>query len=154
MASVLISGPAGAGKSQEAKRRRDAAEGPAVIADFQSIVAALLGQTRGPDGTYPERPDWILPIAEYTRRAVITAARGRGIGVVATNSDGDAARRRFLLEIIGPDPGAPTAPTGEIILDPGEEAIARRLAGKSGRLSRACKQASDRWYRRLPRRGR
>ena len=150
MASVLISGPAGAGKSQEAKRRRDAATAPTVVADFQSIVAALLAQTRGPDGKYPERPEWILPLAEYTRRAVITAARQRGIDVIATNSDGDPGRRRFLLEIIGPDPNAPTAPTGEIIVDPGEEAIARRLAGKSGRLSRACKQASDRWYRRLP----
>ena len=104
------------------------------------------------DGKYPERPEWILPLAEYTRRTVITAARKRGIDVVATNSDGDPGRRRFLLEILGPrreDFGPALGDTEEIIVDPGEEEIARRLAGKSGRLSRACKQASDRWYRHL-----
>ena len=150
MPSILISGPAGAGKSQEAKRLRDAAAGPTVVADFQSVVVALLQQERGPDGKYPLRPDWVLPLAEYVRRAIVTGARAREIDVILTNSDGDPERRRFLRGILGPDPNAPTAPTGEIIVDPGEEAIARRLAGKSGRLSRACKQASDRWYRRLP----
>ena len=96
MPSQLISGPAGAGKSQEAKRLRDAAAGPTVVADFQSIVVALLQQERGPDGTYPLRPDWVLPLAEYVRRAIVTGSRARDIDVILTNSDGDPERRRFL----------------------------------------------------------
>ena len=146
MPSQLISGPAGAGKSQEAKRLRDAAAGPTVVADFQSIVVALLQQERGPDGTYPLRPDWVLPLAEYVRRAIVTGARARDIDVILTNSDGDPERRRFLRSILGPADGP------EILIDPGEEAIARRLAGRSGRLSGACRSAVNRWYGRLRRR--
>ena len=62
---------------------------PTVVADFQSIVVSLLlQQERGPDGKFPERPEWILPLAEHIRREVIDAARARDIGVIATNSDG------------------------------------------------------------------
>ena len=144
MPSLLLSGPAGGGKSQEAKRRRDAATAPTVVADFQSVVAALLQQERGPDGKYPLRPDWVLPLAEYVRRAIITGAKAREIDVIATNSDGDPGRRRFLLEVLGP------GDREEILVDPGEEVVARRLAGKSGRLSGVCSRAIGRWYNRLP----
>ena len=140
MPSKLISGPAGAGKSQLAKRLRDSNRGPAVVADFQSVVVALLQQERGPDGTYPARPDWVLPLAEYVRRAIVTGARKREIDVILTNSDGDPGRRRFLLEILGP------GDREEILVDPGEEVVARRLAGRSGKLSGACKSAIGRWY--------
>ena len=143
MPSQLISGPAGAGKSQEAKRIRDAAAGPTVVADFQSVVVALLQQERGPDGKYPLRPDWVLPLAEYVRRAIVTGARAREIDVILTNSDGDPERRRFLREILGPGDHP------EIIVDPGEEVVARRLAGRSGKLSGACKSAVNRWYGRI-----
>ena len=53
MANTLISGPAGAGKSARARELREGTTGPAVIADFQSIYAALSGDVRGPDGTFP-----------------------------------------------------------------------------------------------------
>ena len=84
-----------------------------MVADFQSLVVALLQQERGPDGKFPERPEWILPLAEHLRREVIDAARARDIGVIATNSDGSPDRRRFLLERLGP--GAI-----EETIDPGE----------------------------------
>ena len=142
MPSKLISGPAGAGKSQVAKDLLQAATAPTLVADFQSIVAALLLQERGPDGTYPPRPAWVLPIAEYVRRALITGARQRGIDVIATNSDGDPDRRLFLLRELGPDA------TAEII-DPGEEVVTARLSNrKTGQLSGACRSAVDRWYKR------
>ena len=145
MASVLISGPAGAGKSQEAKRRRDAATAPTVVADFQSIVAALLQQERGPDGKYPLRPDWVLPVAEATRRFVIREARRRQIDVIATNSDGSPERRKFLLDILGP------ADAEEIIVDPGETEVSQRLIDRrTKRVSVECKTAIRRWYGRLP----
>ena len=145
MASVLISGPAGAGKSQEAKRRRDAATAPTVVADFQSLVVAMLQQTRGPDGKYPGRPEWILPMAEATRRFVIQEARRRQIDVIATNSDGDPGRRRFLLDMIGPGEGA------EIVVDPGETEVSQRLIDRrTKRVSVECKRAIGRWYGRLP----
>lgn len=145
MANLLISGPAGAGKSQEAKHRRDAATEPTVVADFQSIVAALLQQERGPDGKYPMRPDWVLPLAEYTRRAIITGATARQISIIATNSDGDPGRRRFLLDILGP------ADAEEIIVDPGETEVSQRLIDRrTKRVSVECKTAIRRWYGRLP----
>ena len=149
MGNVLISGPAGAGKSAVAKERRDAASGPAVIADFQSIYAALSGDVRSPDGTFPLRDERLLPLTEYVRRAVITGAKAREIEIVATNSDGDPDRREFLLDEL--ETGGIEA--DEIIIDPGEEVAKARLSSRrTGRLSSACKAATDRWYRRLGRR--
>lgn len=140
MPSRLISGPAGAGKSQVARERREHNDGPAVIADFQSIYAALAGDVRGPDGTFPARDERLLPTVEYVRRAVITAAVAREIDVIVTNSDGDPDRRRKLLSLL---------PEGseEEIVDPGEEVVKARLASRrTGRLSQACASAVNRWY--------
>ena len=143
MASILLSGPAGSGKSQEAKRLlRDAMPGPAVVADFQSLVVALLQQERGLDGRYPARPEWVLPLAEHLRRTVIDAARAREVDVIATNSDGDPNRRQELLTRMGPG-------STERIIDPGEPVVAARLSGPDGNLSGACNQAIQRWYGRL-----
>ena len=126
MSSILLSGPAGAGKSQEAKRLRDSMPGPAVVADFQSLVVALLQHERGPDGKYPLRPDWVLPLAEHLRRTTIDAARAREVDVIATNSDGDKGRRQRLLERLGPgaverviDPGKQWSRRGCLTLSPG-----------------------------------
>ena len=56
MPNVLLSGPAGGGKSAAAKEILDAADEPTVIVDFQTIYAALLGIERDPEtGRYPER---------------------------------------------------------------------------------------------------
>ena len=101
MASILLSGPAGAGKSQAARLMLD--ENPELMAiiDFQSLYVAISGDVRGPDGLYPLRNESLLPIVEYLRRAALTAARERQIDVVATNSDGDPDRRAFLLRELG-----------------------------------------------------
>ena len=121
MASILLSGPAGAAKS--ALARRLLAESPelAAIADFQAVYAALTGVLRGPDGRYPLRDDRLLPLTEYVRRAIITGAVNREIAVIATNSDGDPGRRAFLLEQLGP--GAT-----ERVVDPGRAIVAARLS--------------------------
>jgi hypothetical protein len=143
MPSRLISGPAGAGKSEVARERRRENSGPTVIADFQSIYAAIAGDTRGPDGNYPMRDPALLPMAEYVRRAVITGARNREIDVIVTNSDGDPGRRSFLLGELGED-------AVEEIVDPGEDVVKARLSSRrTGRLSGACRNAIDRWYGRL-----
>ena len=139
MPNLLISGPAGAGKSQVARERLAEMSPPTVVADFQSLVVALLQQERGPDGLYPERPEWVLPMAEHLRREVIDAARSRDIGVIATNSDGSPERRRFLLERLGP--GAI-----EEVVDPGEDVVKARLSGRTGALTQACEGAIRRWY--------
>ena len=143
MAGVLLSGPAGGAKSEEARRILAEHSGPAIAADFQSIVAALLLLERGTDGRYPPRPEWVLPLAEYVRRAAITGAQTRDIFTVATNSDGSPVRRSFLLSQLGP--GAV-----EHVIDPGRAIVTSRLSDNvTGLLSDPCRSAVDRWYGRL-----
>ena len=142
MPGVLLSGPAGAAKSALARRLLAEHEGPVVAADFQAIVVALLLLERQADGRYPVRPDWVLPLAEYVRRAVVTGAVNRDLAVIATNSDGSDARRRYLLEQLGP--GAT-----ERIIDPGRDVVSARLADPAtGALSAECDSAINRWYAR------
>ena len=142
MASILLSGPAGGAKSQEAIQLIKDATGPTIAADFQSIVVALLQLRRGPDGRYPVRPEWILPLTEYVRQAAVEGAINRDIDVILTNSDGSPERRDYLLKKLGPG-------STEQILDPGEEVVRARLSNsKTGKLSRECGKAIGRWYRR------
>ena len=143
MPNVLVSGPAGAGKSAVAKSMVAFAEEPTVLVDFQALHVALTGVERRSDGTYPLRDERLLPITEYVRRAVIGAAVERDIGVVATNSDGDPERRAFLLSELGP--GAE-----ERIVDPGRATVEARLADPvTLTLSDDCTEAVNRWYVRL-----
>ena len=145
MAGLLISGPAGAGKSAAAREVLAARLGLTVLADFQSLYAALLLLVPDPEtGRYPERdPDdaYLLPTAEYLRRAIITTARTRGLFVVVTNSDGSPTRRAELLDLIGD--GAT-----ERVINPGLDVVRRRLS-VNGVLSQQCADAVDRWFGRL-----
>lgn len=143
MPDLLLSGPAGAGKSQLAAELLADFDGPVVLADFQAIYAALTGDVRGPDGRYPLRDPRLLPLVEYLRRALLRVAVERGVGIVATNSDGDPARRAELLGMLGPD-------ATERVVDPGREVVAARLADPvTGVLSGECSRAIDRWYVRV-----
>ena len=143
MPGILVSGPAGGGKSQRAIELLRSGSGPIIAADFQRIVVALLLLERDPTtGLYPIRPEWVLPLAEYTRQAVITGALSRGMDVIITNSDGAPARRKYLLDRLG-------VGAVEEIIDPGEDVVSARLSSpKTGKLKRECKQAISRWYRR------
>ena len=142
MANILLSGPAGAGKSAVARGLLDAAIGPMVVADFQSILVALTLLERLPNGRYPERNPrdaaWLLPMTEYLRQTVITIAAEREIDLVATNSDGSPERRALLLNRLGP--GAT-----ERILDPGIDVVTERLSVE-GVLTDECGKAISRWY--------
>ena len=141
--NVLISGPAGASKSQVAKAMVRDAEEVTILVDFQSLNVALTGVERDANGKYPIRDPRTLPITEYVRRAAITAALARGISIVATNSDGSPERRLFLLRELGAD-------SVERVIDPGRQAVEARLVDPvSGELSADCRQAVDRWYKRL-----
>ena len=146
MAGVLVSGPAGAGKSAVARQILEESVEPAVMADFQTIYAGLVGVERDPEtGRYPEREarhEYALPLAEYTRRAIITGAVQREIFVVATNSDGNPQRRTFLRSLLGGN-------AQERIVDPGRDVVESRLASASGVLSEQCDSAISRWYGRL-----
>ena len=142
MASVLLSGPAGAAKSALARRLLTDHPQLAVLADFQLVYRALTDVERGRDGRYPLRDERLLPTAEYVRRAIITAAVVREIDVIATNSDGSPERRAFLLAQLGE--GA-----AERIVDPGEDIVRARLADPhTGDLSDDCGEAIARWYSR------
>ena len=119
---VLLSGPAGAGKTAEARRILEAYPGPAVALDFQTIYAALLLLERMADGRYPPREpqhQFAYPLVEYLRRAALTAAKNRDIGVVLTNSDSD----------------------------PGRDVVVERLSDADGNLSIQCGDAIRRWFK-------
>ena len=140
MASILLSGPAGGAKSQLAVELIKNGTGPTIAADFTSIVVALLQLQRGPDGRYPVRPEWVLPLAEFVRQAAVEGAISREISVVLTNSDGSPERRDYLLKKLGP--GAT-----ERIIDPGIDVVRARLADSiTGDLEPECEQAIGRWY--------
>ena len=143
MAGILLSGPAGAAKSALARRLLEEHPQLAVIADFQLVYRALTDVERGRDGRYPLRDERLLPVTEYVRRAIISAAVGRDIDVIATNSDGDPARRALLLSALG-------AGAVERIVDPGRDVVAARLADPAtGELSIECNAAIGRWYSRV-----
>ena len=145
MAGILLSGPAGGGKSQLARDLIRNATEPAIQADFQSIVVALLGLVRGPNGKYPVRPEFVLPLAEYVRQAVITGAQAREIFTIITSSDGDPARRAALLARLG-------VGGTERIIDPGASVVRARLTDEiTGELEPECEKAIGRWYGRLNR---
>ena len=97
---------------------------------------------RGRDGRYPLRDERLLPLVEYTRRAIIGGAVARDIDVIATNSDGDPERRAFLLSALG-------AGATERIVDPGRAIVEARLSDPlTGELSIECHGAVNRWYSR------
>ena len=144
MAGLLLSGPAGDGKSQAAREEMGLSIIPAVVIDFQAIYAALLLQERNEDGRYPERQardSYLLPMAEYIRRSLITGAANRELFPIVTNSDGDRERRGFLLGLLG-------SGATEQVIDPGLEVVTQRLS-VDGQLSKQCAGAIDRWYGRL-----
>ena len=143
MPNLLLSGPAGAGKSSVARRRRREMTQPSVIADFQSVYVSLSGDVRDDNGNYPESEPELLPLAERERQRIIRDAVEMQVGVVATNSDGAQERRAYLLGILGPD-------ALEEIIDPGLDVVTARLSDpETGALSDACGRALSRWYSRL-----
>ena len=138
---MLLSGPAGAGKSERARQILADANVPTVMFDLQTFYASLLGIERLPDGRYPQRAvedAHALGVAEYLRRAAITGATQEGIEVVTTNSDGDPTRRQQLLALLG-------ANAVEEIIDPGIAVVTERLS-VDGVLSEQCTAAISRWY--------
>ena len=144
--SVLLSGPAGGGKSALAREILATLARPGAVIDFQQILAMLSGIERGPDGRYPPRlpeNDYLLPLAEYIRRAAMTAALVQDLDIVVTNSDGDPTRRAFLLSLLSPG-------SREQVLDPGITVVTRHLTLPGAtEPSQQCKDAMQRWYGRL-----
>ena len=148
MPSILISGPAGGGKTQAALATLGTTGRNAILADFSSTYNAITGTKRNPDGLFPIRrqaDEVFLPLTEQLRRETIIRGRRLGFDVVATNSSGDPAIRRRLLELLGP--GA-----REVVIDPGREVVEERLKVKSTQvLGSECQKAIGRWYDRINR---
>ena len=144
MPGLLLSGPAGAGKTGRARALLASITRPAVVVDFQSLLAALLLLERDGDGRYPERTpehNRLLPLVEFSRRNIIRRAQEAELYTIVTNSDGSPPRRRELLALLGSD-------AAEEVLDPGLDVVTRRLS-RGGRLSPQCGQAIERWFGRL-----
>ena len=144
MPNLLISGPAGAGKTQEARRLLATSSEPRVAADFQSILAAIMLLERQTDGRYPQRlasqASWLLPLVEYVRQTIISAAQERDVDVITTNSDSSPERRALLLSRLGP--GAT-----ERVIDPGLAVVRDRLSDDGGELTEQCESAIGRWFK-------
>ena len=149
MASILLSGPAGANKSGAAQELLSAASVPTIMIEFQELYASCLGIRRNPEtGRYPpRRPQdaYALPMAEYLRQAAISGALAQELDIVLSNSDGDQQRRNFLLSRLGP--GAT-----ERVVDPGISVVTERLS-VDGTLSDQCREAIQRWFGRIPQGG-
>ena len=142
MPSVLISGPAGAGKSQRARELLAEASEPTVLIEFQPLYAQLLGIERLPSGRYPERQEadaFGIPLTTQVRLGILAAARAQEVAVIMTTSDGDRTRRDRLLSLL---------PFGarEEVIDPGRLVVEGRLTNEQGLLSEQCRAAIDRWY--------
>ena len=143
---MLISGPAGGGKSQRALQELGIGK---VLADFSGLYNAVTATKRDPvTGRFPVRrqaQESVLPLVEQLRRETIRRATRLGFDVVATNSSGDPVIRRRLLQLLGP--GAK-----EVVIDPGREVVEERLKVKStGILGEECGKAVGRWYDRINR---
>lgn len=162
---ILVSGPAGSGKSQHARELIAEAEDRGeilVLADYQSTYVSLTDVRRDPEsGKFPLRNPELLALTEFVRQGVIAQAGQRGFGVVATNSDGSLTRREYMVRKLSEALG-PSGVIREDIIDPGEHVVRDRLAteveriGAAGRVadkvfSVECDRAVNRWYRRYER---
>ena len=141
MAGILLSGPAGAGKTALARDLLQNLDRPGMVADFQSIYAALLLLLRNDDGRYPERNpshDYLLSVVAYVRRAMVGVADDNELDVIFTNSDGSETRRAALLSLLGPG-------SREIVVEPPRALVTAHLS-RDGVLSDQCREALRRWY--------
>ena len=147
MASILLSGPSGGGKSAAARELLAAAVVPTIMIEFQDLYASVLGIRRNPEtGRYPpRRPQdaYALPMAEYLRQSAVTGAIKQDLEIVLSNSDGDADRRAFLLGRLGPT-------ASERVINPGISVVTERLS-VDGTLDPDCRLAIQRWFGRIPR---
>ena len=91
MPDTLLSGPAGAGKTAEAKRHnrrlRRASRGAGLPKPLRGPAAPGAAGLTGAIHHGNHVTNSPIPMVEYIRRAAITAARDREIEVVLTNSD-------------------------------------------------------------------
>ena len=140
--NLLLTGPAGASKSQAAREllRNGKAD---LAADFTSILAGLLLLERDPEtGRFPPRDqaaERLIPLVAAIKAAVVREALDRGLTVVETNSNGSPAQRQRLLAALGGGV--------ERILDPGRQVVEQRLADPvTSQLSSECKKATGRYY--------
>lgn len=161
MAGLLISGPAGGGKSGRARELLEQADEPTVLVDFQRFYVAISGVRRDPvTRRYPIRDPNLLPLTQYLRLAAIGTAQRQGLRVIATNANGLAdVRAKLLAAIEGMDPqevlesvlalDQPMAAgrSAEVIVDPGRSVVRKRLADPiTGVLQPQCEAAVSRWY--------
>ena len=138
---VLIEGPAGSGKSQEAARMLAAGEA-AILADLTALWAAMRGFERDADGKYPVRTedDPALRLSAFMRAAVVRQALREGLDTIVTSGTPSMATRWALV-------AQETGSAFEVrTIDPGQQVVRERLA-VDGVLSSDCEKAVSRWYR-------
>ena len=141
--NVLLSGPAGGGKSSLLQVFFEG-EGPLTVGvDFQALYGALTGAVRNAAGRYPLREAALVPLVDQIRLFAIREAVAGGHRVIATNSSGSPVRRQLLMDLLS----AGGAVAEERVVDPGREVVEARLSDPAtGELSPECEQAIARFY--------
>ena len=145
MPNTLLSGSAGSGKSEIARRMVQDGEADVVV-DFQSVLASLLQLRRQEDGRYPprdERAARLMPMVEYLRATAIRYAVEAELKVVVTNSDGDRTRRNQILARLGSNA------VEQVVEIDRSVAVARLSDPVTGTLSQQCESSISRWFDRL-----
>ena len=149
MASILLSGPAGSGKSQEARRLLASAyraDGNGRLSRNFVCWPAWVCERDPETGRYPpRRPQdaYALPMTEYLRQAAISGALAQELDIVLTNE----RRRCRETQLPAGTPWARRYRAGNRSWD--FELVTERLSVDGMLDPDQCRDAISRWYGRL-----
>ena len=140
MAVNVLRGAAGSGKSQEFNKLKGPDD---LLIDVTALWAAVRGLERDPNGRYPVREDDEagLRMALYLKSTAIAFAAREDLDAWVTTSSSSPEAVERIRELAGGALGVIHTVYVE------EDEALKRLRVK-GRVSKECKKAVGRWFRR------